>query len=342
MNESRKIKNYSDMLFNMQEAKSRRAKYLSEKEAKKATPEYMHNKEMREGWQHKHFEKETQRVNTVELLTKLKDYLKKHILDDLGLENEKQYDVTLDYETVSNVMKKYQPNINYLKENALTYEKLKGASRTYLYIILYRELIDINPIFLKFAPIETFYSAECLASLPKTVVREYKQAFQDKGYFEDSTFRETNGLLFTGVVDPKAIKSFDVARKELMELPELYSELSPSMKNIIMTSPKAMPDLLRHAPKILKYMTNEELEFAVTFSPAFGQAIVKCPDVLTNFPKNFFIKHPADRMFKNCSYPKSTIYLELADYMDDFVGLKEYLVKYAPKHSKDTDTIIGI
>lgn len=330
------------MLFTMQEAKFRREKYLSEKEAEKETPEYMHNKEMREVWQQKHFEKETERANTVELLTKLKNYLKKHILDDLGLENKKQYDITLDYVDVSNVMKKYQPNINYLKENALTYEKLKGSSRTYLYVTLYRELIDINPIFIEFAPIETFCTAECLGLLPKPVIREYKQSLQNKGFFEDKTFRDVNSSLFTGVVDPSSIKDYETARRELKELPELYTSLSANMKDTIMTSPKAMPDLLRCAPKILKYMSTEELEYAVTLSRAFGQAIVKSPDVLTNFPKDFFIRHPADRVFKYCSYPKSTIYQALANYMDDFEGLKEYLIKYAPKYSNDTDTIIGV
>ena len=318
----------------------KRKKDKADKAASERTPAAIQNKIMRKGMQEKYTLSETERLDAVAELEKLEQYLLDHILSDLGLPNKNCQSVDLDETLVDQVMINYASNINYLRNKSLEFEKPRGNHVSYAYVKLFKTLISINHIFIKYAPVEVFYSLGTLSCLDDEIIDQYKDLFINRGYFKNARFREATEGRFTGMVNISSITDYETLKKELKKNPQLYPDVNDWMKDMLFENQKTLRELLRAVPSVLKFMTEEEIYKATDLmGSSIGYIIINYPDVLDNFPTDFFSVHSPSRIFQGGIASRTKIKEILSDYFDTFPELK----CHAEKHSKSSieDTTIN-
>ncbi len=315
----------------------KRRKEQEEKAAYERTPGAIQNKKMRKEMQEKFTLSETERLATIEELKKLEKYLLNHILSDLGLLNENCQCFDLDEALVDEVMTNYAANINYLKEKSLEFEKPRGNHVSYTYVKLYKTLISVNHIFIKYAPVEVFYSLGTLNGLDSKTIAQYKDLFITRGYFKDPRFREATKDHFTGMVNISSVRDYETLKKELVANPQLYPDVDEKMKDMLFDNKKTLKNLLRFAPRVIKYMTSEEIHRATDLmGTGVGSIIIEYPDVLDSFPTNFFSVHRPSFIFQGGVASRAMISERLSGYYDTFPELKEHVEKYSKSSIEDT------
>ncbi len=305
-----------------------RERYLAKKAAYEASEQGLKDRESRKQQQAKFVVQEAQREAMVKELQNLRKYLFEHILRDLDLEDKPQQNLVLDMDKVVEVMRKYEPNLKFLKESCIKYEKMQDKKYSYQFIRLYKDLIAINHVFIEFAPVMTFYnSTDIVQEIGSKIYVSYKESFINRGFFDDEIFAMSNKERFTGLTDIATITDFDKVKKELKANPALYPYINPSIKDTMMNSEVALKDMLRCVPDIVHFMTEKELLYVgEVCTNTMGRLIIKAPVLMTKLPKHFFrINSPK---FVFASYPKKQIHLAVSRYYDLQPELKEYMQSY--------------
>lgn len=317
-------------------SEERHMSYLTSRDAYKNSPEGLAEAAKRQEIQNKYLESEKTRIKNVNLLMDLKDYLMAHILADLDLTFNSNYGEKLNEEDVKRVMAKYQSNLDYLKEACLKYEKIGKGRRDYIYVSLYIELININPIFLKYCPVEVLYQTAVGASLPISVMTANKGFFMEKGYFNDPLFLKSNARYFTGISNISTMTDFDQIKKELKADPSLYIQLRPDMRYTLAHSDVALKNVLHVAPKVVAYMTKDEIYTATdNCSSLMGNIIIKYPELLKHFPADYFRRFNPKAVFARAT--RADIHSALNEYYDSIPELKRYMYKYVADQTESTN-----
>lgn len=305
-----------------------RERYLANKAAYEASEQGLRDREIRKQQQAKFIVQEAQREAMVKELQNLRKYLFEHILRDLELEDSSQQDLVLDMDKVVDVMRKYEPNLRFLEESCMKYEKMQDKKYSYQFIRLYKDLIAINHVFIEFAPVMTFYNSnDIVQEIGAKTYASYKDSFMNRGFFDDEIFEMSNRERFTGLTDIATITDFEKVKKELKANPALYPYVNQSIKDTLMRSQVALKDMLRCVPDIVHFMTEQELLYVGdTCTNTMGRLIIKDPILMTKLPKHFFrINSPK---FVFASYPKKQIHFAVSRYYDLQPELKEYMQSY--------------
>lgn len=313
-----------------------RKNYVMSREAYKNSPEGLAEAAKRQEAQKKYYEEEKARMKNVNLLADLKKYLLAHIVADLDLSFVPEQNKNIDEEAVDRVMTKYQANLDYLKEACLKYEKVGKNYGTYLYISLYRDLIDLNPVFVRYSPIEVFYQTSVGSKLPAGVMAGYKDLFQSKGFFKDEQFLKANARYFTGISNISTMTDFDQIKKEIKADPSLFAKLQPVVRHTFLDSDVAVKNILHIAPMIVAYMTEEEIIQATENCCALmGNLLVKYPDLIKILPANYFKRFSAKALFARTS--RADVHNSLKRYYDTIPELKKYMNKYVEQLNEQSN-----
>lgn len=321
------------------EATARRQKERAERDAYKNSPAGQAEIEERRLIQRKFLEKEADRLNNVKATIDFKEKLLAKILADLSLTNEPHQDIELDEEKVAEVLKQYAQDIEELKIAGLKYEKIDLDKNNYQYVTLFRELIYINHIFIKFAPVEVLYLKSIGEKLGRKTMSRYKDFFTENAYFDDARFKKANKKYFIGIDDIETISDFDQIKRELKEKPELYPQVNADIRRTIVTSKITLCEMLHYAPKIVKYMTEKEIYQASDLNCALiGIILVKNPEVFENLPKDYFKHHTPKSVFARVT--RADVHNALKQYYATNADLERYMHKYIETYAPIYDTEI--
>lgn len=306
-------------------------KYLAEKEAYEMSEQGIAEREKRQQQQSKYLMEESKREAIVAKLQELRVYLFNHILQDLGIENKPQQNANLDIEKVTEVMRKYEPNIKYLEKNCFEFEKMQETRYTYQFVKLYKDLIAVNHIFIEFAPVMAFYNAnDILQSVGLRTFVSYKETFAAKGFFDDEIFAKVHKDRFTGFEDLSTLTDYTKVKKELIASPELYPYINQTVKDTIFVNKMVLRDLLYTVPEIVYFMTDKEmLLIGDVCTGVMGRLIINNPTIMLVLPKHYFRVHGAKFVF--ASFNKNQIHAAVSKYYDLQPELKEYMQSYIDK-----------
>lgn len=337
------VKSVSDEWADIWKQKEIRRKYVVERDEYKNSPKGKEEARKRKLVQDVYWKQEEERKAKVEYLEQFKEKLLNEILAELDLTNSNHQSVVLDETKVKQVMDKHQDELNFLKEESLKYEKNTHGYFSHIYVKLYRDLIAVNHLFIKFSPVEAVCKTGILPSLGMDTIRKYKDFFVENHYFENEKFKQINGRFFYGVDRISSLQDFDDVKKELKSAPELYPELSANMKYTIMHSELVIQSLLCKAPTVMKYMTDEEIYTVADKNPSMvGFVIARHPEVLDNFPSDFFkVNHPK-AIFSRVT--RADVHNAGKDYYNKFPELYEYMRHYVEKlnASKENDADLNL
>ncbi len=306
-----------------------RKKRCAEVEAYKNSEKGIAEAKERSILQNAYYKSENERLQKVQELQELRNSIFEGILADLNLVQSGEK-VELDEDKVAETMAKYQPEIDKLKELGEKHEKHNRGNYVMEYIRLYRDLISTNDAFIKTAPIEVFYNSVVLQPLGLGVNAKYKDYFVKNGFFKDEKFNKINNKFFTGVNNINSIDDFRKIKKELVINPALYSNINETMKRSIMESQLMIKDLLSLCPATVKYMTDEEIyNIGEKCSALLGSVIERKPDVLENFPADFFAHNKPKAIFARVS--RQNTHHACVKYYKKFPELYAYMLPYLEK-----------
>lgn len=313
-----------------------RKKYVLNREAYKNSPEGLAEAAKRQEVQNKYYEEEKVRIKNVNLLADLKDYLLAHIIADLDLSYIPKQNKNINEEAVERIMTKYKANLDYLKEACLKYEKIGKNYGCYLYVSLYKDLIDLNPIFVKYSPVEVFYQTGVGSKLPAGVMAGYKDLFASKGFFKDEQFLKANARYFTGLSNISTLTDFDQIKKEIKADPSLFTKIQPAVRYTILDSDVSAKNILHVAPMIVAYMTEDEInQVTETCCALVGNILVKHPELIKNLPANYFKHFSIKSLFARAS--RADIHNSLKQYYNSIPDLKKYMDKYVEQQNEKSN-----
>lgn len=231
---------------------------------------------------------------------------------------------------IDKTLKRFESDLKTFKTYSDEYAdvvKIISSPRTFSYYdeLLYN-LARKYPKFIMYLPAQCFTYGGAKLNLSK-LSKEDLQILEDKltktDVFKNPVFKRNFIKYFPSHIT-EMHEIADIAYALSLN-PTCFKKLDPqgSLRLGFCQNPQPFLTIVKNAPEVLKYSTNNELYlFANNFGSQTGVAINKCPQVLENFPLNFFEKFSPKLIFAEVN--KSQLRSKIMQYFERFPILEIY------------------